>query len=70
VVVAQVLVGRRGGGRVAAREVLVVNDAARNLIREGRMAQLHSVMQTGAAEGMQTLAGAMKQLQAGGLLAE
>ncbi|KTT18472.1 type IV pilus twitching motility protein PilT [Pseudomonas parafulva] len=69
VVVAQVLVGRRGGGRVAAREVLVVTDAVRNLIREGRMAQLHSAMQTGAAEGMQTLDGAMRQLRARGLLA-
>nr|WP_314477193.1 PilT/PilU family type 4a pilus ATPase [uncultured Pseudomonas sp.] len=70
VVVAQVLVGRRGGGRVAAREVLVATDAVRNLIREGRMAQLHSAMQAGAAQGMQTMEDAMRKLAARGLLAE
>ena len=50
-VVAQVLVRRVGGGRVAAREVLVATPAVRNLVREGRMAQLCSVMQAGGAQG-------------------
>ena len=68
VVVAQVLLKRIGGGRVAAREVLVATAAVRNLIREGRMAQLCSVMQTGAAEGMRTMEGAMSQLKINGLI--
>lgn len=62
-VVAQVLVRRVGGGRVAAREVLVATTAVRNLVREGRMAQLCSVMQAGAAEGMRTMEGAMRELK-------
>ena len=67
-VVAQVLVKRVGGGRMAAREVLVVTPAVRNLIREGRMAQLCSVMQTGAAQGMRTMEGAMRGLRDKGLI--
>ncbi len=62
-VVAQVLVRRVGGGRVAAREVLVATTAVRNLVREGRMAQLCSVMQAGAADGMRTMEGAMWELK-------
>ncbi|EKT4521613.1 PilT/PilU family type 4a pilus ATPase [Pseudomonas putida] len=62
-VVAQVLVRRVGGGRVAAREVLVATPAVRNLIREGRMAQLQSVMQTGAAAGMKTMEMALQALR-------
>lgn len=62
-VVAQVLVKRVGGGRVAAREVLVATPAVRNLIREGRMAQLQSVMQTGAAAGMKTMEMALQALR-------
>lgn len=62
-VIAQVLVRRIGGGRVAAREVLVATPAVRNLIREGRMAQLQSVMQTGAAAGMNTMEMALQGLE-------
>ncbi|NIF17533.1 PilT/PilU family type 4a pilus ATPase [Pantoea sp. Cy-639] len=69
-VVAQVLVKRLGGGRIAAREVLVATPAVRNLIREGRMAQVHSLMQTGAAMGMRTMEGALQALKTQGLLAE
>lgn len=67
-VVAQVLVKGVGGGRVAAREVLVATPAVRNLIREGRMAQLNSVMQTGAAQGMRTMEGALQRLKTEGLI--
>lgn len=63
-VVAQVLVRRRGGGRVAAREVLVVTPAVRNLVREGRMAQVYSLMQSGGAVGMRTMEAAMRALGA------
>jgi len=69
-VVAQVLVKAVGGGRVAAREVLVATPAVRNLVREGRMAQLCSVMQAGAAEGMRTMEGAMRMLREKGLISD
>ncbi|MFG0410424.1 type IV pilus twitching motility protein PilT [Pseudomonas sp. NY5710] len=67
-VVAQVLVRRVGGGRVAAREVLVATPAVRNLVREGRMAQLCSVMQAGGAQGMRTMEGALCGLRERGLV--
>lgn len=55
-VVALRLVQRaRGRGRRAASEILVASDAVRNLIREGKIHQLQSAMQTGRAFGMQTL---------------
>lgn len=44
-----------GGGRQAAAEILVVTPAARNIIREGKTHQLDSVIQTGAADGMQSM---------------
>jgi len=67
-VVVHTLVRRVGGGRVAAREVLVATPAVRNLVREGRMAQLCSVMQAGGAEGMRTMEGAMRELREKGLI--
>lgn len=68
-VVTQVLMPRVGGGRVAAREVLVATAAVRNLIREGRMAQLQSVMQAGGAQGMKTMEAAQQQLRNQGVIA-
>jgi twitching motility protein PilT len=54
-VIAQVLCKRVGGGRVAAREVLITNDAVSNLIREGKTFQLPSIIQTQKKLGMHTL---------------
>ena len=54
-VISQVLCKKKGGGRVAAYEVLVANTAVSNLIREGKTFQLVSVMQTGKTQGMQTM---------------
>ena len=54
-VVAQTLCKRIGGGRVAGCEILVVNSAVSNLIREGKPHQIVNVMQTGKAEGNQLL---------------
>jgi len=54
-VVSQTLCRRTGGGRVAALEVLVVNHAVSNLIREGKASQLATVMQTGRKEGNRLL---------------
>jgi twitching motility protein PilT len=54
-VVAQMLCKKKGGGRIAAYEVLIATPAVANLIREGKTFQLKSVMQTGKALGMQTM---------------
>jgi twitching motility protein PilT len=54
-VVAQQLLPRTDGGRVAAFEVLLANSAIRNLIREGKSFQIPSMIQTGRKEGMQSM---------------
>src|SRR6201995_2428137 len=51
-----------GSGRVVATEVLVPTPAVRNLIREGKTHQIYSVLQTGGAQGMQTMDAALSQL--------
>ena len=54
--IAQTLVKKNGGGgRVGAYEILLMNNAARNLIRQDKCHNLTSVMQTGAAQGMVTM---------------
>ena len=68
VVVSQTLLKRQGGGRVAAHEILWCTPAIRNLIREDKVAQMYSVLQTGAQFGMQTLDQALMQLTAQGLV--
>jgi twitching motility protein PilT len=54
-VVAQTLLKKQGGGRVAALEIMLCNSAIRNLIREDKVAQMYSTIQTGKNFGMQTL---------------
>jgi twitching motility protein PilT len=54
-VVTQVLCKRKGGGRVAAMEILLVSSGVANLIREGKTFQIPSVMQTAKGIGMCTL---------------
>src|SRR5207302_7447747 len=54
-VATQVLCKKIGGGRVAAMEVLIVNSAVANLIREGKTFQIPSVMQTARGSGMITM---------------
>jgi twitching motility protein PilT len=54
-VIAQTLLKKKGGGRVAAYEIMVGIPAIRNLIREDKVAQMYSSIQTGQALGMQTL---------------
>jgi twitching motility protein PilT len=61
-VVAQRLLPRVDGGRVAAFEVLLANPAVRNLIREGKTEQLRNIMATGHRAGMQTLEMALRFL--------
>jgi len=54
-VIAQTLMKKVGGGRTAAWEIMVGTPAIRNLIREDKIAQMYSAIQTGQAHGMQTL---------------
>jgi twitching motility protein PilT len=61
-VISQTLLKKRGGGRVAAHEIMVAVPAIRNLIREDKVAQMYSVMQTGMVHGMQTLDQALRKL--------
>jgi twitching motility protein PilT len=61
-VVAQVLCRKIGGGRTAAHEILVVNAAVSNLIREGKTFQIPSIMQTGRSIGMLTMNDALVEL--------
>src|SRR6184192_1455169 len=51
-----------GKGRVAALEILLPDDAVRNLIRQGKVEQIYSVMQTGTSKGMQTMEQALADL--------
>ena len=55
-------------GRVMAQEVLVVNGAVANLIREGKTAQMYSMIQTGAQYEMQTLESSLADLYRKGLV--
>ncbi len=61
-IVHQRLLPRRGGGRVAAYEVLIANPAVRNLVREGKTNQLRNVIVTGTRDGMQTLESSLNAL--------
>jgi twitching motility protein PilT len=54
-VISQTLMKKTGGGRVAAHEIMRGTSAIRNLIREDKIAQMYSAIQTGGAIGMQTL---------------
>lgn len=67
-VIAQTLLKRLGGGRVACHEIMVGTPAIRNLIREDKVAQMFSVIQTGASNGMQTMEQHARQLLSLGLI--
>jgi twitching motility protein PilT len=54
-VISQTLLKKTGGGRIAAHEIMLGTPAIRNLIREAKVAQMYSAIQTGGAVGMQTL---------------
>ncbi|HYW90871.1 MAG TPA: type IV pilus twitching motility protein PilT [Gammaproteobacteria bacterium] len=54
-VISQTLMKKAGGGRIAAHEIMIGTPAIRNLIREGKIAQMYSAIQTGQNAGMQTL---------------
>jgi twitching motility protein PilT len=54
-VISQILVPKIGGGRVPAHEIMIATPAIRNLIREAKVPQMNTAIQTGKAFGMQTL---------------
>ena len=54
-VISQTLLKKTGGGRIAAHEIMIGTPAIRNLIREDKIAQMYSAIQTGGTHGMTTL---------------
>jgi len=68
-VIAQTLLKKTGGGRIAAWEIMIGTPAIRNLIREDKAAQIYSAMQTGRKDGMQTLDQHLLELVDKGLIA-
>ena len=67
-VISQTLLKKNGGGRVAAHEIMIGIPAIRNLIREDKVAQMYSVIQTGMVHGMQTMDYCLKNLVSRGLI--
>jgi twitching motility protein PilT len=69
-VISQTLLKKIGGGRIAAHEIMIGTPAIRNLIREDKIAQMYSAIQTGQNVGMITLDQNLKGLLAQGLVAK
>ena len=69
-VISQTLLKKTGGGRIAAHEIMIGTPAIRNLIREGKIAQMYSAIQTGQNAGMQTLDQNLQELLAKGVISK
>lgn len=67
-VIAQTLMKKVGGGRTAAWEIMIGTSAIKNLIREDKVAQMYSAIQTGRNHGMQTLDQHLRELVNKGLV--
>ncbi len=67
-VIAQSLLKKNGGGRCAAHEIMVATPAIKNLIREGKIAQMYSAMQTGQNVGMETRDQCLQRLVRDGIV--
>ena len=67
-VISQALLKKNGGGRVAAHEIMIGTPAIRNLIREDKVAQMYSAIQTGSQYGMNTLDQCLKGLVQQGVI--
>ncbi len=67
-VISQTLMKCTSGGRVAGHEIMLATPAIRNLIREDKVAQMYSMIQTGSSQGMQTMEQAARLLVAQGLV--
>ncbi len=61
-VISQTLIKRVNGGRIAAHEIMLGTPAIRHLIREDKVAQMYSAIQTGGKQGMQTMDQCLKDL--------
>ena len=69
-VISQTLLKKTNGGRIAAHEIMIGTPAIRNLIREDKVAQMYSSIQTGQGLGMQTLDQCLKDLVARGIISK
>ncbi len=69
-IIAQKLLPKEGGGRVAAREVLINNSAVSNLIRENKVSQIRTAIQTSAKEGMISMDNALLKLYKEGAISK
>ncbi len=69
-VISQTLLKKIGGGRVAAHEIMLGVPAIRNLIREDKVPQMYSVIQTGQSIGMQTMDQCLQRLVAKGIVSQ
>ncbi len=69
-VISQSLLKKMGGGRIAAHEIMIGTPAIRNLIREAKVPQMYSVLQTSQAIGMQTLDQCLQNLVQKGLVSK
>ena len=67
-VISQTLLKKKGGGRVAAHEIMIGTPAIRNLIRENKVAQMYSAIQTGHQYGMKTLDQDLQEIVKKGLV--
>lgn len=67
-VISQTLIKKVGGGRVAAHEIMIGTPAIRNLIREDKIAQMYSSIQTGMSNGMQTMDQCLQNLVNRGMI--
>ena len=68
VIAQKLLPNKMGKGRVPASEILIVNSAVRNLIREDKIYQIPSIIQAGAQEGMQSLDQDLQRLVSQGII--
>ena len=69
-VISQTLLKKIGGGRIAAHEIMIGTPAIKNLIRENKIAQMFSAIQTGQSIGMQTLDQNLQELLGKGLISK
>jgi twitching motility protein PilT len=69
-VISQTLCRKIGGGRIAGHEIMIGTPAIRNLIREDKIAQMYSAIQTGQSVGMQTLDQNLREIVAKGLISK
>ncbi len=69
-VISQTLLKKNGGGRIAAHEIMIGTPAIRNLIRESKIAQMYSAIQTGQNIGMQTLDQNLRVLLSQGMISK